>query len=98
MPTTYGDGPIYVDRANSRVGVVFTAPRLAGKATCTLTIGNEQESSSASTTIFLFPQLTSGLEYIQNGVRRRRVPVSRLPPTSSLRWRPFRSTSTQNIS
>lgn len=79
VPTTYGDGPIYVDRANSRVGVVFTAPRLAGKATCTLTIGNEQESSSASTTIFLFPQLTSGLEYIQNGVRRRPGPGIETP-------------------
>lgn len=78
-PATYGDGPIYIDRENSRVGVVFTAPRLAGKATCTLTIGSGEETSSASTEIYLFPQLTSGLEYVQNGVVRRPGPGIETP-------------------
>lgn len=58
---------IVIDRELKRVGVVFTAPRLAGKSKVTLTIGNADESASASTTLYLFPRISGGLKYEKNG-------------------------------
>lgn len=58
---------IVIDRELKRVGVVFTAPRLAGKSKVTLTIGNEEGTASASTTLYLFPRISGGLKYEKNG-------------------------------
>jgi len=63
----YGD-PIYIDRKNNRVGVVYSAPRMLGKAKCTLTIGNDGESASDVGEILICPEISAGFEYMKNGV------------------------------
>lgn len=77
--------PIYVDRENSRVGVVFQAPRLTGKASCKLTLtqrnaaGEVELEQADSTEIILFPLITAGLEYQQNGQTVRPGPGIQTP-------------------
>ncbi len=68
MEFVYPSEPIYIDRENSRVGVVYTAPRMVGKAQCTLTIGNEEEKSSDVGDILICPEISAGFEYKKNGV------------------------------
>lgn len=58
---------IVIDRDLKRVGVVFTAPRLAGKSKVTLTIGNDEEKATGVTTLYLFPRISGGLMYEKNG-------------------------------
>lgn len=58
---------IVIDREGKRVGVVFTAPRLAGKSKVTLSIGAGDENASASTILYLFPRISGGLMYEKNG-------------------------------
>lgn len=65
---------IVVDRKDNAVGVVFTAPRLAGKATCTLTLSVDKdgvsESESCSNEILVCPNISAGLAYEENGATR----------------------------
>lgn len=77
--------PIFIDRENSRVGVVFQAPRLTGKASCKLTLtqrnaeGEIENEKSDSTELIIFPLITAGLEYQQNGVTVRPGPGIQTP-------------------
>ncbi len=77
--------PIFIDRENSRVGVVFQAPRLTGKASCKLTLtqrneqGEIENEKSDSTELIIFPLITAGLEYQQNGVAVRPGPGIQTP-------------------
>ena len=63
--------PVVVDREDSAVGVVLTAPRLAGKASVTLTLslneGGVSESESCTNEIMICPKISAGLAYMQNG-------------------------------
>ncbi|MDE5685000.1 MAG: hypothetical protein K2I26_00420 [Paramuribaculum sp.] len=59
---------IFIDRKYSRIGVVYTAPRVCGKATCAFTMtNNEGESVSATAPILVYPKVSPGFEYL--GVR-----------------------------
>lgn len=64
---------LVVDRADNAVGVVYTAPRLAGKAVCTLTLAIDKDgiaqSESCSSEILICPGISAGLAYEENGVK-----------------------------
>lgn len=69
---THPEDDICIDRKGGRVGIVYTGPRMAGKAECVLTIGNDTESETASIPVYIFPQITGGLTYTNGeGVRTR---------------------------
>lgn len=65
------DNPIYIDREYGMVGVVFTAPRMTGKATCTLTLSIDKdgvsESESCTNEFVVCPPISAGLVYLNNG-------------------------------
>lgn len=63
----YSNEPIYVDTLLNRVGVIYTAPRMVGKAECTLTIGNDETKVSATGQIVICPEISAGLEYMSGG-------------------------------
>lgn len=83
--TPSAETPIFIDRENSRVGVVFQAPRLTGKAVCKLTLtqrnaeGEVELEKADSTELIIFPLITAGLEYQQNGVTVRPGPGIQTP-------------------
>lgn len=52
-----------VDEENQRVGVLFTAPRICGKAECTLTLTNREGTSVKCTApMLIYPELSPGFE------------------------------------
>lgn len=76
---------IAVDTERSRVGVVFTAPRMTGKAKVTLTVGTDEENVKASTLLWLFPRISGGLEYISNGEVHRPLATDANPSNTKPR-------------
>ena len=76
---TFPDKPLVIDREGGRVGVVYTAPRISGKAECTLKLsltdenGEETESATCKAPIYVFYQISGGLEYESNGETIRPV-------------------------
>ena len=67
----FPENPIAIDREDNAVGVVFTAPRLAGKAQVTLTLsideGGVAESESCTNEILICPKISAGLAYVEGG-------------------------------
>ena len=66
--------PVYIDRNDNAVGIVFTAPRLAGKASVSLTLslneGGVSESETCSNEILICPKISAGFAYLDAGVMR----------------------------
>lgn len=58
---------IVIDRELGRIGVVYTAPRICGKATCTMTLTNGEDDVECSQEILIYPKISPGFEV--NGVR-----------------------------
>lgn len=57
-----------IDEENSRIGVLFTAPRICGKAECTLTLTNREGTSiKATAPMVIYPEISPGFEV--NGKR-----------------------------
>ncbi|MDE6101168.1 MAG: hypothetical protein K2G01_09000, partial [Paramuribaculum sp.] len=55
---------IFIDRQYSRVGVVYTAPRICGKATCELKMTNNSgETVSANAPVSVYPKVSPGFEF-----------------------------------
>lgn len=58
---------VVVDKEKQRVGIVYTAPRMAGKFECEITVGNDEISATAVHPIYVYPKVSPGFEV--NGVR-----------------------------
>lgn len=70
---------IVVDRELSRIGVVYTAPRLSGKASCTLKLTNGTDEVSCKSPILVYPKVSPGFEV--NGKR----PLAQEPNPSNIK-------------
>lgn len=53
---------LYIDREESRVGVVYTAPRCAAEAQVSLTIGSPEDNVTASVPVTVCPKFSPGFE------------------------------------
>lgn len=54
---------IIMDEENSRIGAIFTAPRICGKAQCTMTLTNREGTTvSAKADMNIFPAMSPGFE------------------------------------
>ncbi len=80
-PNEEKEDNIVIDRKYSRIGVVYTAPRVCGKASCVFTMtNNEGESVSATAPILIYPKVSPGFEYL--GVR----PLAQEPNPSNPKY------------
>lgn len=70
-----------VDRENKLIGMAYIAPRSVGKGTCTITIGNEEESAEASMNILIMPRISGGFEEYDEttGLTRRPLAAGETP-------------------
>lgn len=70
-----------VDRENNLIGMAYIAPRSVGKGTCTIVIGNEEESSEASMEIMVMPLFSGGFEELnaESGLPKRPGPAVETP-------------------